>query len=68
MQMTEEVKEVKTRKPSTTTFMIEVLDAEGNIVENASEKNMRIVKSVKKVDASVIDLIKEHPHAFFINL
>lgn len=66
--MTEEVKEVKTRKPSITTFMIEVLDAEGNIVENASEKNIRIVKSMKKVDESVIDLIKEHPHAFFIKL
>ncbi len=66
--MTEEVKEVKTRKPSTTTFMIEVLDAEGNIVENASEKNIHIVKSMKKVDESVIDLIKEHPHAFFIKL
>ena len=66
--MTEEVKEVKTRKPSTTTFMIEVLDAEGNIVENASEKNIRIVKSMKKVDESVIDLIKEHTHAFFIKL
>ena len=66
--MTEEVKEVKTRKPSTTTFMIEVLDPEGNIVENASEKNIRIVKSMKKVDESVIDLIKEHPHAFFIKL
>lgn len=66
--MTEEVKEVKTRKQSTTTFMIEVLDAEGNIIENASEKNIRIVKSMKKVDESVIDLIKEHPHAFFIKL
>ena len=66
--MTEEVKEVKTRKPSTTTFMIEVLDAEGNIVENASEKNIRIVKSMKKVDEAAIDLIKEHPHAFFIKL
>lgn len=66
--MTEEVKEVKTRKPSTTTFMIEVLDSEGNIIENASEKNIRIVKSMKKVDESVIDLIKEHPHAFFIKL
>ena len=66
--MTEEVKEVKTRKPSTTTFMIEVLDPEGNIIENASEKNIRIVKSMKKVDESVIDLIKEHPHAFFIKL
>ena len=66
--MTEEVKEVKTRKPSTTTFMIEVLDAEGNIVEHASEQNIRLVKSMKKVDESVIDLIKEHPHAFFIKL
>lgn len=66
--MTEEVKEVKTRKPSTTTFMIEVLDSEGNIIENASEKNIHIVKSMKKVDESVIDLIKEHPHAFFIKL
>ncbi len=66
--MTEEVKEVKTRKPSTTTFMIEVLDSEGNVIENASEKNIRIVKSMKKVDESVIDLIKEHPHAFFIKL
>lgn len=66
--MTEKVKEVKTRKPSTTTFMIEVLDSKGNIIENVSEKNIRIVKSMKKVDESVIDLIKEHPHAFFIKL
>lgn len=66
--MTEEVKEVKTRKSSTTTYMIEVLDAEGNVITNASEKNIRIVKSMKKVDESVIDLIKEHPHAFFIKL
>lgn len=58
----------ETRKPALKTVMIEVYDNEGNVIENAGEKNFKIVATFKKVDESVIDLIKEHPHAFFAKI
>lgn len=58
----------KMRKPVLKTVMIEVYDNEGNVIENAGEKNFKIVATFKKVDESVIDLIKEHPHAFFAKI
>lgn len=64
--MTEEIKK---RQPAKRTLLIEVMDREGNVVEGASaEKNMRIVGDYKKIDETVVDAIKEHPHAFFIKL
>ena len=44
-------------------------DKEGNIVEGAnSESNIKIVGDYKKIDETVVDVIKEHPNAFFIKL
>lgn len=60
---------IKTRKPSTKTLMLEVYDNEGNIIEGATfEKNIRVVAEFKKVDETVIDFIKDHPHAFFAKI
>lgn len=59
----------KSRKPSTKTYMLELYDNEGNIIAGASfDKNVKIVAEMKKVDETVIDLIRDHPHAFFAKL
>lgn len=64
--MTEEVK--KERQASKKIFVIEIVDNEGNVLANASEANIRVLKEYKKIDESIIDITKEHPHAFFIKL
>ena len=59
----------KSRKPSTKTYMLELYDNEGNIITGASfDKNVKIVAEMKKVDETVIDLIRDHPNAFFAKL
>lgn len=58
----------KTRAVSKKIFVIELVDNEGNVIPNASEKNIRILKEYKKIDESIIDITKEHPHAFFIKM
>ena len=59
----------KSRKPSTKTYMLELYDNDGNIIAGASfDKNVKIVAEMKKVDETVIDLIRDHPHAFFAKL
>lgn len=59
----------KSRKPSTKTYMLELYDNNGNLIEGASfDKNVKIVAEMKKVDETVIDLIRDHPHAFFAKL
>lgn len=64
--MTEEVKK---RKPSTKTVMVELFDNEGNIIENATaEKNFKIVAEMKKVDETIIDLLRDHPNAILLKL
>lgn len=60
--------EAKTRAASKKIFVIELIDNEGNVIENASESNIRILKEYKKIDESIIDVTKEHPHAFFVKL
>ena len=58
----------KTRAASKKIFVIELVDSEGNVIPNASEKNIRVLKEYKKIDESIIDITKEHPHAFFIKM
>ncbi|MBR6515410.1 MAG: hypothetical protein IKT40_00995 [Bacilli bacterium] len=61
--------EVKTRKPSTKTYMLEIYDNNGNLIEGATfDKNIKVVAEMKKVDETVIDLIRDHPHAFFAKM
>lgn len=60
--------EAKTRAASKKIFVIELVDHEGNVIPNASEANIRILKEYKKIDESIIDVTKEHPHAFFVKL
>lgn len=60
--------ETKSRAASKKIFVIELIDNEGNVIENASESNIRILKEYKKIDESIIDVTKEHPHAFFVKL
>jgi hypothetical protein len=61
--------EVKTRKPSTKTYMLEIYDNNGNLIEGATfDKNVKVVAEMKKVDETVIDLIRDHPHAFFAKM
>lgn len=60
--------EAKTRAASKKIFVIELVDNEGNVIANASEANIHILKEYKKIDESIIDVTKEHPHAFFVKL
>lgn len=61
--------EVKTRQPAKRILLIEVYDKEGNVIEGAkAEVNMKIVGDYKKIDETVVDVIKDHPNAFFIKL
>lgn len=61
--------EVKTRQPAKRILLVEVYDKEGNIVENAkADNNLKIVGDYKKIDETVVDVIKDHPNAFFIKL
>ena len=61
--------ETKTRQPAKRILLVEVLDNEGNVIQGASaEKNMKIVGDYKKIDETVVDMIRDHPHAFFIKL
>ena len=61
--------EVKTRQPAKRILLIEVFDKEGNIIEGAkADVNMKIVGDYKKIDETVVDVIKDHPNAFFIKL
>lgn len=60
--------ETKTRTAAKKIFVIELVDQEGNVLANASEKNIRILKEYKKIDESIIDITKEHPHAFFVKM
>lgn len=60
---------IKTRQPAKRILLVEVLDNEGNVIQGASaEKNMKIVGDYKKIDETVVDMIRDHPHAFFIKL
>lgn len=64
--MTEEVKK---RKPSTKTVMVELFDNDGDIIENATaERNLKIVAEMKKVDETIIDLLRDHPNAILLKL
>ena len=64
-----ENKEVKTRKPAKRILLIEVYDKEGNVIEGAkSDVNLKIVCDYKNIDEIVVDVIKDHPNAFFIKL
>lgn len=59
----------KTRQPSKRILLVELFDKEGNVIEGANaESNMKIVGDYKKIDETVVDVIKEHPNAFFIKL
>ena len=60
--------ETKTRTATKKIFVIELVDSEGMVIPNASEKNIRIIKEYKKIDESIIDITKEHPHAFFVKM
>lgn len=61
--------EVKTRQPAKRILLIEVYDKEGNIIEGAkADVNLKIVGDYKKIDETVVDVIKDHPNAFFIKL
>lgn len=61
--------EVKTRQPAKRILLIEVFDKEGNVIEGAkADVNMKIVGDYKKIDETVVDVIKDHPNAFFIKL
>lgn len=61
--------EVKTRQPSKRILLIEVYDKEGNVIEGAkADVNLKIVGDYKKIDETVVDVIKDHPNAFFIKL
>ena len=60
--------ETKTRTASKKIFVIELVDNEGNVIPNVSEANIHILKEYKKIDESIIDITKEHPHAFFVKL
>ena len=60
--------EPKARTAAKKIFVIELVDNEGNVIANASEKNIRILKEYKKIDESIIDITKEHPHAFFVKM
>ena len=61
--------EVKTRQPAKRILLVEVYDKEGNIVENAkADNNLKIVGDYKKIDETVVDVIRDHPNAFFIKL
>jgi hypothetical protein len=61
--------EVKTRQPAKRILLIEVYDKEGNVIEGAkADVNLKIVGDYKKIDETVVDVIKDHPNAFFIKL
>lgn len=61
--------EVKTRQPAKRILLVEVFDKEGNVIEGAkADVNMKIVGDYKKIDETVVDVIKDHPNAFFIKL
>lgn len=60
--------ETKTRTAAKKIFVIELVDHEGNVIPNASEKNIRIIKEYKKIDETIIEVTKEHPHAFFVKM
>lgn len=61
--------EVKTRQPAKRILLVEVYDKEGNVVEGAkADVNLKIVGDYKKIDETVVDVIKDHPNAFFIKL
>ena len=63
-----QAEETKTRTAAKKIFVIELVDHEGNVIPNASEKNIRIIKEYKKIDETIIDITKEHPHAFFVKM
>lgn len=61
--------EVKTRQPAKRILLVEIFDKEGKIVEGATaENNVQIVGDYKKVDETIVDVIRDHPNAFFIKL
>ena len=61
--------EVKTHQPAKRILLIEVYDKEGNVIEGAkADVNLKIVGDYKKIDETVVDVIKDHPNAFFIKL
>lgn len=61
--------EVKTRQPAKRILLVEVYDKEGNVIEGAkADVNLKIVGDYKKIDETVVDVIKDHPNAFFIKL
>ena len=61
--------EVNTRQPAKRILLVEVFDKEGNVIEGAkADVNMKIVGDYKKIDETVVDVIKDHPNAFFIKL
>lgn len=61
--------EVKTRQSAKRILLIEVYDKEGNVIEGAkADVNLKIVGDYKKIDETVVDVIKDHPNAFFIKL
>lgn len=61
--------EAKTRQPAKRILLIEVYDKEGNVIEGAkADVNLKIVGDYKKIDETVVDVIKDHPNAFFIKL
>lgn len=61
--------EKKTRQPSKRILLVEILDRDGNVVEGATaENNIKVVGDYKKIDETVVDVIRDHPNAFFIKL
>lgn len=61
--------ETKTRQPAKRILLVEVYDKEDNVIEGAkADVNLKIVGDYKKIDETVVDVIKDHPNAFFIKL
>ena len=62
-------KEKKKRAPAKRILLVEIFDKDGKIVEGATaENNVQIVGDYKKIDETVVDVIRDHPNAFFIKL
>lgn len=62
-------KETQKRAPAKRILLVEIFDKNGQIVEGATaENNVHIVGDYKKIDETVVDVIRDHPNAFFIKL
>lgn len=59
-----EQEESKTRKASQKYYVFEILDNEGNVIENATvDKNVRIIGVFPKLTEEMFDVIQQNPNA-----